>query len=139
MTCFQTLEHVPAPLDLVNGARALLKPGGALVIVVHNRKALSARILGFKSPIFDIEHLQLFSPKTARSLLETAGYCDVHVATFLNRYPLAYWLKLLPFPNGVKASLMGIARRSPIGRWPIALPAGNLMCVGYVGGAARSA
>ena len=131
ITCFQTMEHVPAPFELVRGARSLLKPGGALVIVVHNRKALSARILGFKSPIFDIEHLQLFSPETARDLLVRAEYRDVRVTPMWNRYPLAYWLKLLPFPAGVKASLLDLAGRSAIGRTPIALPAGNLVCVGY--------
>jgi SAM-dependent methyltransferase len=135
VTCFQTMEHVPEPMALVRGARALLKPGGAFAMVVHNREALSARILGFRCPIFDIEHLQLFSPDTARMLLERAGYRDVQIATFLNRYPLAYWLKLLPFPYGIKSLLLAVANGTGLGRLPIALPAGNLVCVAYEGGA----
>jgi SAM-dependent methyltransferase len=131
ITCFQTMEHVPDPMALVRGARALLKPGGAFVMVVHNRKALSTRILGFKSPIFDIEHLQLFSPDTARDLLTRAGYRDVRVTTLWNRYPLSYWLKLLPIPGTLKGAVLGVANGSGIGRLPVALPAGNLVCVGY--------
>ena len=61
ITCFQTMEHVPDPLRLCREACGLLKPGGAMLCVVHNRLALSARLLGRRSPIYDIEHLQLFS------------------------------------------------------------------------------
>jgi SAM-dependent methyltransferase len=130
-TCFQTMEHVPDPLGIASGVRTLLRPGGAFVIVVHNRAAFSAKILGFKSPIFDIEHLQLFSPATARSLLERAGYRNVHVATLYNRYPLRYWMKLLPFPGEFKNRLLRVIGNSALGGMAIPLPAGNLVCVGY--------
>lgn len=130
-TCFQTMEHVPDPLGIASGVRSLLRPGGAFVIVVHNRKALSAKVLGFKSPIFDIEHLQLFSPETARSLLERAGYRDIRVAPLYNRYPLSYWMKLLPFPNDLKSSMLRIVGTSGLGSITVSLPAGNLVCVGY--------
>lgn len=131
VTCFQTMEHVPEPLALVRAARSLLKPGGAFVIVVHNRKAVSARILGFRSPIFDLEHLQLFCPETARDLLKRAGYRDVHVAPLWNRYPLHYWMKLFPMPVGMKRSALRLAENSSLGRTPVSLPAGNLVCTGY--------
>jgi hypothetical protein len=108
-----------------------LKPGGAFAIVVHNRKALSARILGYKSPIFDIEHLQLFSPESAQAMLERAGYRDVHAAPLFNRYPLHYWMKLLPFPAGMKGGLLRMANGSSLGEMLISLPAGNLVCTGY--------
>jgi SAM-dependent methyltransferase len=130
-TCFQTMEHVPEPVAIASGVRPLLKPGGAFVIVVHNRQALSAKILGFKSPIFDVEHLQLFSPKSARTLLERAGYRDVEVAPLYNRYPLQYWMKLLPFPGGLKGKLLQAVNGSSLGGMLISLPAGNLVCVGY--------
>src|SRR5262249_12036858 len=59
VTCFQTLEHLIDPLKMAQAAFAVLKPGGAVFFVSHNRRALSAKLLGLKSPIFDIEHLQL--------------------------------------------------------------------------------
>ncbi len=127
VTCFQIMEHVPEPLALVRAARSLLKPGGALVIVAHNREAASARILGFKSPIFDVEHLQLFSPDTAQDLLKRAGYRDVSVAPLWNRYPLRYWMRVSPLPMAMKR----LAENSSWGRRPVSLPAGNLVCTGY--------
>ena len=131
VTCFQTMEHVPDPVAVARGALSLLKPGGAFAIVVHNREALSARILGFKSPIFDIEHLQLFSPRSARRLFTDAGYRRVRVSAIWNRYPLHYWMKLLPLPDGAKAGLLQLMNSSSLGRMLVSMPAGNLICIGY--------
>ena len=131
VTCFQTMEHVWDPLGTARAVLPLLKKGGGFVIVVHNRYAFSARVLGFKSPIFDIEHLQLFDPKTARDLLERAGYKHVEVASLWNRYPLQYWLKLLPLPERMKGAFLQLAHASRIGKMLVSLPAGNLVCVGF--------
>lgn len=133
ITCFQTLEHVSDPLALARGVRTLLEPGGAFVIAVHNRKALSAKLLGLKSPIFDVEHLQLFCPRTARGLLERAGYERARTRVLWNRYPLRYWLRLFPAPAAVKPRLLEWARRSPAGAVEIGIPAGNLIGTGFRG------
>jgi len=131
VTCFQTMEHLWDPLGIARAVLPLLKTGAGFVIVVHSRYALSARVLGFKSPIFDVEHLQLFSPKTAYSLLERAGYRNIQVAPLWNRYPLYYWIKLLPLPDRIKSALLGLAHTSRIGRMLVSLPAGNLVCTGF--------
>ena len=125
------MEHVPDPLAIARGAFGLLKPGGAFLMVAHNRKSVSARLLGLKSPIFDVEHLQLFCPATAKQLLDRAGFRDVRVLSLWNRYPVSYWIKLLPVPSGVKRSLCGPWSESGVGRIPLALPAGNLICAGF--------
>jgi SAM-dependent methyltransferase len=131
VTCFQTMEHLWDPLGIARGVLPLLKKGGAFVIVVHNRFALSARVMGFKSPIFDVEHLQLFSPKTARSLLERAGYKQVHAATLWNCYPLNYWVRLLPIPTPIKGPLSNLLHATGLGKTPVPLAAGNLVCMGF--------
>src|SRR3954470_21089296 len=51
ITCFQTIEHVYDPLALCREVLGLLRPGGALFMVSHNRRALLARAMGSKSPI----------------------------------------------------------------------------------------
>jgi SAM-dependent methyltransferase len=130
VACFQTIEHAYDPLDLARGAFELLKPGGAALFVGHNRRGVVSRLLGMKSPIFDIEHLQLFSPTSARKLLERAGFADVEVKVVVNRYPLQYWTKLAPLP-GVKSGVLSILRWSRVGRLPIPMPVGNLAVIGY--------
>jgi SAM-dependent methyltransferase len=130
ITCFQVMEHVWDPLELCRGALGLLKPGGALVTVLHNRYALSARILGTKSPIFDIEHLQLFSVDSSRRLLQLAGFSDVRVAPVWNRYPLHYWIKLFPLPQAIKQKAVSYTSQARVFRVPVPLPAGNLLVWG---------
>jgi SAM-dependent methyltransferase len=131
VTSFQTLEHVTDPLELVRGARRLLKEGGATFFVCHDRRALSARVLGRKSPIFDIEHLQLFSPRSARRLLEQAGFSRIEIRPIGNRYPLKYWLRLLPLSPSLKRVALALAEAARVGDLPLSLPAGNMAAVGY--------
>jgi SAM-dependent methyltransferase len=131
ITSFQTLEHVHDPLEVLRGAHGLLKDAGAVYVICHDRRALSARLLGLKSPIFDIEHLQLFSPESARALLERAGFEDVEVRPILNSYPIHYWLRLFPLPSSWKARVVSWAKGERFGAYPLALPAGNLMAIGF--------
>ncbi len=131
VTCFQTIEHVSDPRQLCEEACRVLKPGGALCLVGHNRRAFSARLLGTKSPIFDIEHLQLFSPAGLRYLMTSAGLTSVSVFPFWNRYPVSYWTRLFPFPAGMKNLLLKFLSVTRIGRLTVPLPAGNLVAIGF--------
>jgi len=131
VTCFQTLEHVDDPLRVCRDAYALLKEEGAMMCVVHNRFAWSAKMLGRRSPIYDIEHLQLFSRRSARLLLETAGFRNVRTAVVLNCYPANYWIRLLPLPLRIKKAVIAAAGATGVGRIPAVLPAGNLAVFGF--------
>lgn len=131
ITCFQTLEHLGDPMEMCRAAQRLLKPGGAVFVIAHDRRSLSARVLGLKSPIFDIEHLQLFSPTSARELLQRAGFPDVELKTVHNRYPLRYWLKLFPLPLPLKRPALRALDKLRLGSLAIEIPAGNLAAIGY--------
>ncbi len=131
ITCFQTIEHLPDPLAMCRSALQLLKPGGALFLIAHNRRALSARLMGTKSPIYDIEHLQLFSKPSARQMLERASFTQIRVASFVNRYPLHYWTRLFPLPVKLKKAIIALQKAIRIGYLPIPLPAGNMVIVGF--------
>ena len=129
ITCFQTLEHLEDPLALCQAAGALLRPGGILLTVTHNFRAPLARVLGQRSPIYDIEHLQLFSPPSLTRLYEQAGFMEIDVRPLRNAYPLAYWLKLMPLPKTVKSVLLASLPAS-IGQLIIPVKAGNIVATG---------
>jgi SAM-dependent methyltransferase len=131
VTCFQTIEHLPDPLGMCKEAWRLLQPGGAIFLVGHNRRAFSAKVLGHKSPIFDIEHLQIFSPSSLKNLLEGAGFTDCHVEPIWNRYSIAYWTRLFPLPGWAKRQCLNLLRWSRIGLLNLSLPAGNLAAFAY--------
>lgn len=102
ISCFQTLEHLRTPKELADRAYQLLKPGGMIFLVDHNYRAFLNRLLKEKSPIYDIEHLQLYSPKSLRCLLESAGFEKISIQPLINTYPFQYWFKLFPFPTSLK-------------------------------------
>ena len=90
----------------------------------------SARMMGTKSPIFDIEHLQLFERSTGAALMRTAGFESIAISSLRNRYPIQYWIKLFPLPRIIKAAVSWMARVSGIGNVLLSLPAGNLAILG---------
>jgi SAM-dependent methyltransferase len=130
ITCFQVIEHVWDPVKITGDALALLKPGGMFFIVAHNRRAFSARVMGTKSPIFDIEHLQLFDKPTGAALLRNAGFESIKVSSVRNKYPVDYWIKLFPLPATLKSAFRSLAETSGMGSLLLSLPAGNLAVVG---------
>jgi SAM-dependent methyltransferase len=129
--CFMTLEHVQDPGALVASAYRLLKPGGVFVAVTHDRRGLLNRLLGRRSPIVDIEHMQLFSAQSSRRLLETRGYSDVGGATFHNSYRLSYWVRLAPLPDKLKSALTRVIQGSCINHRRLSINVGNFMSWGF--------
>jgi SAM-dependent methyltransferase len=131
VTCFQTIEHVHEPLQLVQDVWRVLKPGGTAFLIAHDIDTLSAKVMGAKSPIFDIEHLQLFNRRGAETLMQKAGFSGVSVFPIVNSYPLAYWAKLFPMPSSVKQRLLNAldGRCRWLGEVTLPLPAGNLAVI----------
>lgn len=128
VSCFQTFEHAGNPLEIAQGAFKILKKGGIFFVISHNRRSLAVKMMGKSSPIFDIEHLQLFSPRSVRFLFKKAGFKKVIVKRFLNTYPLHYWLKLSPVPW--KNKMMALLDKSIFRRVPISLYVGNMAVIG---------
>jgi len=129
VTCFQTVEHVNDLSGLVFKSKQLLIDYGYLVFVCHDRLSLVNRILGKRSPIFDIEHLQILNKKAIRLLLEKNGFVDVRVKTIANRYPFSYWLLLAPIPKALKR-LIDKNRNAWYLAWGFKIRVGNLLAVG---------
>ncbi len=126
ITLFQTIEHIPNSTGFLSDMRSLLDEAGSIFIVCHNYKAMTNQLLGRKSPIFDFEHLQIFSPKSIRLLLEKRGYKNIRVITIKNTYPLTYWLRLFPFPHSLKKLLISLVERIGLSEKLLSIPTGNL-------------
>jgi len=129
--CFMTLEHVRDPSIISNAARRLLRPGGAFVFVTHDRRSIVNRLLGRKSPIIDIEHLQLFSKESARQLLLRSNFRDISIKIIKNRYEVSYWLRLSPLPSNVKRLIEKLFKRMGVSSIRLAINVGNILSVGF--------
>ena len=131
ITCFQSVEHIENPLKLTNDIFKLLNKSGVLFIVCHSYNSIINRILGMKSPIYDIEHLQIFSKKGIKKLFELSGFKNIIIFTIFNSYPISYWTKLFPFPKKIKNFLIKILDKTHIGDIKIPINVGNIGCIGY--------
>ncbi len=129
--CFMTLEHVRDPHEIVSAASRLLRPGGAIALVTHDYRSGINRLLGRRSPIIDIEHMQLFSPRSIKQLLERNGFESIGVNSFKNRYALRYWMRLLPLGVGPKQSMIRGLDALGMADIKLSFNVGNMLSFGY--------
>ncbi|MCX6907882.1 MAG: class I SAM-dependent methyltransferase [Verrucomicrobia bacterium] len=122
---FQVFDHLPNPAGVLAEAFNVLKPGGFVLILNHNINALSARLLGERSPIIDIEHTYLYNPATLSRLAHAQKFTVRETGSVWNYYTVHYLAHLIPFPNTVKTWLLALLTRSLIGRLPLSMPLGN--------------
>jgi SAM-dependent methyltransferase len=82
ITAIELIEHVVSPLELLEQARRLLRPGGVLWGTTPNVQSFSSRVLGLRwSTVWPPEHLQLYSLRAVRRLMSTAGFRKVRLRT----------------------------------------------------------
>ena len=129
ITLFQVLDHIPEPLALLEECHRVLRPGGAILAFNHDVAAWSAKLLGARSPIVDVEHTYLYSPETMRTLFAKAGFEVLEVGPVRNTYSLAYLLHLVPMPRTLKERLLPRVRATRLGRRQVTVPLGNLCLV----------
>ncbi len=129
--CLMTMEHVPDPNVIAAAARRLLRPGGAFVTVTHDYRAMVNRLLGRRSPIIDVEHMQLFSRRSIVRLFESNAFRGVTAKPLVNRYPVAYWVRLGPLPPVLKSGLQSVLARIRADRVKLAVNVGNVLAAGF--------
>ncbi|MFZ0050973.1 MAG: class I SAM-dependent methyltransferase [Desulfobaccales bacterium] len=121
---FHVLDHLPRPDETLRDMASLIDPGGFLLLACHDVQAWTAKLLGDHSPIFDLEHIYLFSRDTLVRLVEQTGLTVLHCGSLTNRYPMGYWLRMAP-GGGKLARLL----TSSLRQLPVRLAAGNLYLV----------
>jgi SAM-dependent methyltransferase len=126
---FQLFDHVPDPNGFLESCVKVLKPGGFLLSINHNVEAFSAKIMGEKSPIVDIEHTFLYSPKTMGILFKKYSLKVIESGYVTNHIGFYSLTRLLPIPKVMKTALLGILKKSRAGSLNLSLPLGNLYII----------
>lgn len=125
---FMTLEHLANPKQFIADVASHLNiSGGGVAIVVHNCDAFLNKILGAKSPIIDVEHLQLFNPQSIRFLLENNGFSAIKINKLKNQYPLKYWLRISPLPKFIKNTVQKIFNWLGLAETLLSVNVGNIL------------
>ena len=112
-TMWHVLEHVPAPRRTLAALRALLRPGGRLVLEVPNLESVAARRMGRAWTHLDPEvHVSQFTPSTLRALLGRAGFEVAWTGTVAHG---AYLSPLQRWAPGHVAHRLQLARGGAVG------------------------
>lgn len=102
---FQTLDHIANPNEFLKECYELLDEGGYILAFNHNVESFSAKVLGERSAIIDIEHTFLYSPETIKRIFEKNGFLPINIYSPFNTISLAYLTWLLPIPGFTKKLL----------------------------------
>jgi 2-polyprenyl-3-methyl-5-hydroxy-6-metoxy-1,4-benzoquinol methylase len=88
------LEHTNAPRQMLREVAHVLRPGGALYLIVPNVESLACRVLHERAATFDgRNHLVYFSPSTLREVLRREGFEPVSTTTQVSSLdPVLEWL-----------------------------------------------
>jgi SAM-dependent methyltransferase len=123
---FQTFDHITDPNALLDECFRVLNPGGFLLCLNHNIDAYSARLLGERSPIVDVEHPFLYSLKTMARVARAHGFQVADGGPAHNRVTVRYLAWLAPLPGIIKQRALAWLKDARVGRLTISVPLGNL-------------
>ena len=126
---FQVFDHLPEPALALGELHRMLRPGGLVLFLNHDVESTSAKLLGERSPIVDVEHFYLYSRDTLSKLVRAHSFEVVESGSVWNDYTLGYMARLLPLPRGVKETLLRFLAWSRIGSLRVRMPLGNLYLV----------
>jgi 2-polyprenyl-3-methyl-5-hydroxy-6-metoxy-1,4-benzoquinol methylase len=102
ITLFQVIDHLEDPNLVLKICNKYLKKRGAILCISHDVSSLSSKLFGEKSPVFDIEHTQLFSKKTIEKILNRNGFKVIQFKNIQSTFTLEYWIRMSPLPKKLK-------------------------------------
>ena len=124
---FQTLDHISYPNEFIKECYRITKYGGYFFAFNHNVESFSAKILKEKSPIVDIEHTFLYSPKTIRTIFIKNQFNVEKIYSPHNILSLKHFVWLFPLPTNIKQKLLN--SKLAIFKQKIKIQLGNLCLI----------
>jgi SAM-dependent methyltransferase len=129
-TMFHTLDHLTDPVSTLKDCLDSLKPGGVFIVAVHNERSWSARLMGERSPIIDVEHTHLYTRRSGEALFKKIGFVDVKSGPYNNHYSLAYILHLIPISRTFRKKVLESSLGTFLAKVKVIVPLGNMWIAG---------
>jgi SAM-dependent methyltransferase len=112
VTLWDVIEHTTDPRRVLERCRALLKPGGILVVNYPDIRSWIARLLGRRWLFLTSVHLQYFDRRTIGLMLEQTGFQVLKIRPHVQRLELDYIL----FRGSVLSEALSRASRAVVRR-----------------------
>ena len=129
-TMFHTLDHLTNPVSTLKDCYNALSSGGVFIVAVHNERSWSARLMGERSPIIDVEHTHLYTRKSGEELFKKIGFIDVGSGAYNNHYSLAYILHLIPISRAFRKKVLDGSLGTLLSKIKVVVPLGNMWVAG---------
>ena len=129
-TMFHTLDHLTDPVSTLKDCMNALQKGGVFIVAIHNERSWSARLMGERSPIIDVEHTHLYTRKSGEALFKKVGFIDVRSGAYNNHYSLAYILHLIPISRTFRKRVLDSPIGTLLGKIKVVVPLGNMWVAG---------
>ena len=129
-TMFHTLDHLTDPVATLKTCADALQKGGVFVVAIHNERSWSARLMGERSPIIDVEHTHLYTRKSGEPLFKKIGFIDVRSGAYNNHYSLAYILHLIPISRTFRKRVLESSIGTLLSKIKVIVPLGNMWVAG---------
>jgi hypothetical protein len=120
----QVLDHLLDPVATLRQLREKLAPNSRLLLVTHDESSLLRRLFGSRWPAFCLQHPQIYSAKTMRTLLAAAGFDTLRQVKTRNYFTASFLLKHLSWALGVK-----IQSVPDFGHVTLGLKLGNILTI----------
>ena len=118
------LDHLLDPSKYLLNIREQLRPGGLILIVVHDERCMLRKILGRRFPPFTLQHPQLFNRSTLRNFLI---FNVLKIKKTTNYFPLSHLAATLCRVVGINEKYSKV-----FPKWVVPLRLGNIMVVAEV-------
>lgn len=118
------LDHLLDPVATLRELREKLAPNSRLLLVTHDESSLLRRLFGSRWPAFCLQHPQIYSAKTMRTLLAAAGFNTLQQIKSRNYFTASFLLKHLSWALGVKVQSV-----PDFGRITLGLKLGNILTI----------
>ena len=129
-TMFHTLDHLTDPVATLKDCADALQSGGVFIVAIHNERSWSARLMGERSPIIDVEHTHLYTRKSGEALFKKIGFVDVRSGAYNNHYSLAYILHLIPISRTFRKRVLESSVGALLSKIKVVVPLGNMWVAG---------
>ncbi|TRZ92326.1 MAG: class I SAM-dependent methyltransferase [Rhodocyclaceae bacterium] len=120
----QVLDHLLDPVATLRRVREKLGQNSCLLLVTHDESSLLRRLFGSRWPAFCLQHPQIYSARTTRTLLAATGFNTLRQVKTRNYFTASFLLKHLSWALGAKVKSV-----PDLGHITLGLKLGNILTI----------